>query len=517
MNIWLDNLLSNSDKRSYVDCDCLHSSYIYAHAALSGQEADEQQIQTQVLRWASPLHVQECAPERWLVCNPVGIGRIAVLDREAMQLLRYFTTPITIAQVARLTLAWELQQLVRAATLFLRAGFLVDADNDQPTLLAQEVPELTAWIHLTNECNLRCSYCYLGKTSEHMSSDTARKAAEAVFRSAKAHNFQQVNLKYAGGEASLHMQSVLNTHDYAVQLAQQNDMRLEAVLLSNGVVLSQQAIEALKERHIRIMISLDGLDASHDSQRMFINGHGSARYVRRTIERLIASDLRPHISITVSRRNLAGLPELLDYILKRDLTFSLSYYRENAYSEHFTDLRIEEQQLIKAMQAAFKIIEQSLPKRSLLGSLLDKADLSAAHSHTCGVGHNYLVIDQHGCIAKCQADIGRTITTISADDPLAAIRSDQKGVQGLPVDQKTGCRTCEWRNWCTGGCPLLTYRATGRYDVQSPNCNIYKALFPQVLRLEALRLLRDIVPINFNPSISIPPATLSPPVYSAGS
>jgi hypothetical protein len=37
---------------------------------------------------------------------------------------------------------------------------------------------------------------------------------------------------------------------------------------------------------------------------------------------------------------------------------------------------------------------------------------------------------------------------------------------------------------------LTTYRATGRYDVKSPNCNIYKALFPEALRLEGLRLLK---------------------------
>jgi uncharacterized protein len=58
------------------------------------------------------------------------------------------------------------------------------------------------------------------------------------------------------------------------------------------------------------------------------------------------------------------------------------------------------------------------------------------------------------------------------------------------VIEKEGCKTCEWKNWCAGGCPLATHRATGRYDVKSPNCNIYKALFPEALRLEGLRLLK---------------------------
>jgi hypothetical protein len=32
--------------------------------------------------------------------------------------------------------------------------------------------------------------------------------------------------------------------------------------------------------------------------------------------------------------------------------------------------------------------------------------------------------------------------------------------------------------------------AFGRYDVKSPNCRIYQALYPRVLRLEGLQLLR---------------------------
>jgi uncharacterized protein len=33
-------------------------------------------------------------------------------------------------------------------------------------------------------------------------------------------------------------------------------------------------------------------------------------------------------------------------------------------------------------------------------------------------------------------------------------------------------------------------QAVGRYDVKYSNCNIYQALFPEVLRLEGLRLLQ---------------------------
>jgi len=37
---------------------------------------------------------------------------------------------------------------------------------------------------------------------------------------------------------------------------------------------------------------------------------------------------------------------------------------------------------------------------------------------------------------------------------------------------------------------LLTYKATGRYDVKSPYCRVYKAIYPELLKLEGLRLLK---------------------------
>ncbi len=87
-------------------------------------------------------------------------------------------------------------------------------------------------------------------------------------------------------------------------------------------------------------------------------------------------------------------------------------------------------------------------------------------------------------------DIGQSLTDIQTDDPLGLIRSDRAGWPNLGVGMKEGCRACEWNAWCGGGCPLATYRAFKRYDVPSPNCAIYRALYPRVVRLEALRVLK---------------------------
>jgi len=323
-----------------------------------------------------------------------------------------------------------------------------------------------------------------------MDPETGRQAMEAVFRSAVIHRFSGVKLKYAGGEPTLQFPLIGDLHRQAQALAGRHGMVLDGVILSNGVGLTPLMIETLQALELRLTISLDGLEGFHDCQRPLANGQGSFAEVSRSIDLCLKHGLSPTISVTVSGRNLAGLPDLIQWILDRDLPFSLEFYRETDLSANFTDLAFEAEPLIGTMHRVFQILEANLPRHSLCASLVDRANLGNPHLRPCAVGSNYLVIDHRGRIAKCQMDIQSTITDIHDPDPLRRIQEDRSGIQNLSVDEKQGCCDCEWRYWCAGGCPLVTYRTTGRYDVKSPNCKIYRTLFPEIMRLEGLRLLK---------------------------
>ena len=370
---------------------------------------------------------------------------------------------------------------------FVALGILVD---ELPPEQPAPSDTLVAWLHVTNACNLRCTYCYLAKTDEPMSAATGQAAIEAIVRSALLHGYARIKLKFAGGEATLNLPLIWQLHEQARQLAGRHGLAIEAVILSNGVGLSRDGLRELARRDIRLMISLDGLAADHDAQRVFANGRGSFAAVARTIERAREAGLRPQISVTVSGQTAGGLAALMPWLLERDLPFSLNFYRENDCSAGFTELQLDERRIVEGMLAAFGAIERRVPPHSLLGALVDRANLATPHGKTCGVGESYMVIDQRGGVATCQMEIERPITSVRAADPLGVIRADTIGVRNLPVQEKQGCRDCEWRLWCAGGCAVATFRATGRYDVQSPNCAIYKALYPAAVRLEGLRILR---------------------------
>lgn len=423
-----------------------------------------------------------------LLFRTVDDGNVVVVNRSAYQIFRAFDRPATLA-AASAAVPSTIGKIEGVLTRLYSAG-IVQRPGVPAVPSFAESHTLTAWLHVSNACNLACPYCYVRKSASAMDERTGIAAVDAVMRSAVKHGFSTVKLKYAGGEASLNRDLVLCLDGYARSRAAELGLGFDAVLLTNGLKLPLAFVDALQASGVRIMISLDGMAAAHDAQRPTVAGKPSFRSVEKTIERLVAVGYPPHLSVTITARNAAGVADVVRFALDRGLTFSLNFFRDNDCAATFSDLRYADAVMIDGLRAAFAVIEENLPPWSMLGSVLDRGQLLQARQRPCGVGQDYVVIDHEGSVAKCHMEIERTLGDVFRDDPLLLVRDDTRTTLNLLVDEKEGCRDCSWRYWCSGGCPVATFRATGRYDIKSPNCAIYKAIYPEALRLEGLRLLK---------------------------
>lgn len=405
-----------------------------------------------------------------------SVSRIAVLNQAALRLL----TQLPLAPAA-------CSPDTYAALAALYACGVATA-SPTPTLAPPpESDSLVAWLHLTNACNLRCQYCYIRKSNEHMDEVTAYAAIDTVIRSAVQHGYQHIILKYAGGEPGLQLKLIALVHRYAQQEAQAHGLNLQAGMLTNGTTLTASAVQLLRELGIQITVSLDGGIAAHDALRPTLHHTGSFERVVAGIMTAMDHGLRPDIAVTVTAQNVGELPDLVAWLRDHDLRFSLSLYRDHQSGSGMA-FQADEHRLIAGLRAAYAVLVERPPTWSVLGILLDRTDASAAHQRACAAGHNYLVIDQHGQIAQCQMMLDQPVATVATPDPLGVVRASSIGLRSIPVDQKQGCQICAWRYWCAGGCALATYRALGSYDRPSPNCAIYHALYPELIRLEGLRL-----------------------------
>ncbi|MDW8269524.1 MAG: radical SAM protein [Anaerolineae bacterium] len=413
--------------------------------------------------------------EHQVFFNPTGAAGVVVLNRAAQAVWERYAGPRPLEdETARRLAALDLLQ----------------AEGATPA--PPRSPVLTAWLHITNACNLRCTYCFVRKSDEAMDEATGEAALQAVFGAAVSHGFQAVKLKYAGGEPTLHFGLLRRLHDRAAALGRQYGLDVEEVIISNGVALTGAMLDFIRQADMTLSISLDGLDGGHDRQRVFANGRGSAEHVLRGIERALAHGVRPHLSVTVTRHNVESLPEVVRFALERQLYFNLNLYQEHEPGVHHDELRAANEALIAGLRRALEVIAADLPRYNVFTALLDRTNLAGPHAKACGVGENYLVMDHRGRVSRCQMELDRPVTAVGAGDVLHHIHlyEDAAPFRNLSVETKADCRDCPWRYVCAGGCSLMTYRSFGRSDVASPYCAVYQALLPEILRLEGLRLLR---------------------------
>lgn len=358
---------------------------------------------------------------------------------------------------------------------------------------------LSAWIHITDRCNLRCSYCFLRHRKDDLAPEIGQEIIDAVFRSARLHKIREVKLKYAGGEPLIRAGTIWKLHQYARKQAP-DGLAVRGIVLSNGTLLTPEIITQLKELDLELMISLDGLGEIHDRQRPLAGGGSTSAQAQAAIDLAIRYDFWPVISVTVTGQNASSLADLVAWLVdpqrrsqdnpKKALKFSLNFYRENDCVGQPLNLQLKDEAIIQGVLAAYQVLEENLPGYSLLGGLADRANFITAHDRPCGVGENYLVFDTRGQVSKCQMVMDQVVTTAADPDPLKTIQQEKSGLQNPPITEKHECAACQWKSWC-GSCPYAAFRATGNYAAKSENCQIYQAIYPQLVRLEGLRLLKE--------------------------
>lgn len=415
-----------------------------------------------------------------LAFSPVGPAGVVVLNGPAARMLDSFATPAPLADPTARQLA--------------ALGLLVPQPSQATTPHVSRFTfhVLTVWLHLTTRCNLRCTYCYAPRGSADMPPEVGWAAVEGAIRSAQAHGFQALKLKYAGGEPTLNLQTLRAVHEYARARVPQAGLELLEVVLTNGTALTPALLGWLREEEIRLAVSLDGLGPAHDRQRGARGGDGSFAAIARGLEQALALGLTPHLSITVTAHNVGSLAEVVAFALDRGLPFNLNFVRP---APGRPDLTPAPERLIASLQAVLAEIERRLQsaicnlQSAPICNLLDRCDFSFPHRYPCGAGHAYLVVGSEGTVARCHMEMERAVGTVWEEDPLAAVRAGD-GFRNPPVEEKEDCRECPWRYICAGGCPLMAQRHRGTPAAPSPYCAVYRAVLPELLRLEGLRMMQ---------------------------
>jgi uncharacterized protein len=474
-NLDLPTVLSERVAQLF-DCDCACALDLYQSSAMPSASA----------LWVKhPQAVSFPFETEWQAyLNPSGPVGVAVLNAGAERVLATFNAPIPIADATAHLPGISPRAFQETVKSLAGTGLLSPAPAEGLSLLQPSV--LSAWLTITEACNLSCPYCYVHKQPATMSAHVGELAVDRLVETAMRHGYSALKLKYAGGEPTLAFPSVQAIHAYAAQSCAEVGLALEEVILTNGVGVTDEMLDCLAREGMRLMVSLDGGPEAHDRVRGKRGGASTYASVSGTVERAIERGLRPSISITLTELSLDGVGEAVAFALQRQLPFNLNFYREcssTGLGAGTSPLTPRPERLLETMKGVFELIGRYPAYPLALGAILDRTRLDVPHHHTCSAGRDYLVVDSQGRVSACQMLMDVPWTDLEEEDPLDTIR--RRGMDLFtPVEDQGECGQCPWRMACSGGCPLM--RGSALHD---DYCRVYRTLLPELVRLEAKRLV----------------------------
>lgn len=425
-----------------------------------------------------------------LYYNPTGYGGVTIVDVKSQDLLNFCNGHRTIEQLSILdgrpldVIIKEIKDLADQEVIQISSQFTKELHQ-----IHKRKGTLACWLHITNNCNLACGYCYIHKCPGNMSLETGKLAITKMVESCLKHNMNGIEIKFAGGEPLLRFNLIKELVSYSQQF--KNQVKIKYSLVTNGIPVTQQVAEYLKYYNVAIGVSLDGIGSVNDAIRFDKNGHGSFYKVIKGLKLLKNAGNKIGILTTVSKVNYNGLLELTKFLLDNDYGFRFSMEKncESGQPEllnYITELNV-------SLNQCYDYIEANLPSRNFF-ELHKFGDVGFMRpvNRCCSAGDSFFALGHDGKIGVCGMGLTKPFLTLEkSKDILEDVRENCSTLRESIASNYPTCDKCVWKTSCAGGCPLQTKSTYGIYTVPSIYCEVNKTVLPRLLRIKGMQMIRD--------------------------
>lgn len=343
---------------------------------------------------------------------------------------------------------------------------------------------LNFWVHTTNKCNLACSYCYIStlNTTSGMLDATRTQLLHKLVETAGRRKLASIKLRLAGGEPLSQFRAWQAFIPEAKKALRALECDLTFSFITNLTILTDEIIEFSKEHNVSFGVSLDGLQADHDTARTFHSRAGSFNIVDRNLWKLLAQNVPVSTNTVLTNNNLEGLPSLTRYLIDLDIPFRYSIVKGEA---------IDAGRLETSLRASYAIMQQAIQTGWHFSSRHQFCDLKPNELgfQTCASGFSGGAIYVDGTLNYCQVHFGdetqRSHSLFNMDLDLVDMIEQGSHYEDM---KSADCASCPYTSVCTSGCAV--YRVNGK----DPQCRLYHKIIPLIYDLHAqerLKLLHD--------------------------
>lgn len=352
-------------------------------------------------------------------------------------------------------------------------------------------------LHLTEQCNLRCRYCY---AAPHRDAAMDFTVAEAALRLAVADHRvryagQRIGVLFFGGEPLLQRELMREIVRFGQQLGQETGIDFSWKMATNGLLLDEEFFHDPLTRDIFVTLSHDGIAAAHDAHRVDAAGHGSFARLAPVVALLLRHRPQAPVVTVVNPDTLPHYAASIRWLFERGFRRFLPSLN---YGAAWTDAEMVE------LERQYRLLAMWYTDVLRAGNAIDFAPFDGkitAHitgsncpRERCDLGVKEISVAPDGSIYPClqfvndQAyrigDVATGIDTAHRAQLLSRSRA-------LP----SACRSCAYANRCDNFCGCLNKQSTGRINAVSPVLCAHERTLIPIADDIAQRLYHEQVPM----------------------
>lgn len=158
---------------------------------------------------------------------------------------------------------------------------------------------------------MRCTYCYEKFIMKGVSEEVERKI-QLLFKNL-SDSHEEIHISFFGGEPMLAYKHIERLMEHNSQL----DCKFDYSMTTNGTLLSTNKLNYLTSNGLdQFQITLDGVNASHDAQRISRKGEGTFKKIYGSLldARRLTTSFRCIIRVNVSPGNAKDMTHLANMI-----------------------------------------------------------------------------------------------------------------------------------------------------------------------------------------------------------
>lgn len=333
-------------------------------------------------------------------------------------------------------------------------------------------------LYLTENCNLKCTYCYEGnnKRKKMLNNDDLEKAISFIVQNnPKGEN---IDLTLLGGEPLLNKTAIYSCMDIINHRYLQSKTLFKFHITTNGILLDEDIIRLFKENEVNVSISIDGNKETHNLNRKSKSGEDVYDDIISNMKLMQEMGVDFFVRMTVTENNVALLFTNLQYFFDMGIRkFHLGIDNMSQWTDE--GLQILDEQMDKMDQFYLNVLCKD--NNAILNLHDYKIGTFVAKSipqYCSGGSEGHLVINSSGELFPCGYvvndnvwNLGTINTGLNRNKFLESARSH--------VVPKSVCHECDIAFTCSGAkCGFCNYIKTGKLNVHSEQtCKRERILF----------------------------------------